>query len=130
MLFGAGTFADGAVESGVRFYHKQKEHYLDEHLFGLLMLVTVGSCNAAEQMKVVDLYTMCTSSKPTDKTACTFYILGVFEGAGLVASTVKDKAGTFRDVKEKPFCVPEEMTSTAMELTVKMKMGEDLAVFP
>jgi hypothetical protein len=100
------------------------------HLFGLLMLVTVGSCNAAEQMKVVDLYTMCTSSNPTDKTACTFYILGVFEGAGLVASTEKDKAGTFRDVKEKPFCVPEEMTSTAMELTVKMKMGEDLAVFP
>jgi len=34
--------------------------------------------------------------------------------------------GRFR----KPFCVPEGLSSTAMELVVKMKMGEDLAVFP
>jgi len=100
------------------------------HLPGLLMLVTVVTCNA-EQMKVQDLYKMCTSSTQTDKTACTFYILGVFEGAGLLAGTVKDKgSGTFQELKEKSFCVPEGMSSTAMELVIKKKMGEDLAVFP
>jgi hypothetical protein len=28
------------------------------------------------------------------------------------------------------FCVPEGLTSAAMELSVKMKMGEGLTVFP
>ena len=100
------------------------------YLPGLLLLVTVVSCDA-EQMRVQDLYKMCTSSTQTDKSACTFYILGVFEGAGLVAGTVKGKSGEFQEAKEKLFCVPEGMSSTAMELVIKMKMGEDyLAVFP
>lgn len=100
------------------------------HLCGLLlMLVTIVSCNA-EQMRVSDLYAMCTSAKQDDKTACMFYILGVFEGAGLVAGTARDKAGTFQEVKEKPFCVPEGLSSDAMTLVIKRKMGEDVAVFP
>ena len=100
------------------------------HLPRLLMLVTIVSCPAAEQMKVGDLYKMCTSSNQIDKTACSFYVLGVFEGAGLTAAAVRDKSGTFRELKDKPFCVPEDLSSGAMELIVKMKMGEDLAVFP
>jgi hypothetical protein len=100
------------------------------HLRGLLLLITLVSRSAGEQMKVEDLYNMCTSSNTIEKTACTFYILGVFEGAGLVAGTVKDTSGIFQERKEKSFCVPEGMSSTAMELVVKMKMGEDLAVFP
>jgi hypothetical protein len=82
-------------------------------------------------MNVEDLYKLCTSSNPSDKTACTFYILGVFEGAGLIAGTAKDNGtGMFREVKEKPFCVPVGLSSTAMELVIKRKVGEDLAVFP
>ncbi|HCC56145.1 MAG TPA: hypothetical protein DEQ47_02575 [Solibacterales bacterium] len=100
------------------------------HLPRLLMLVTIVSCPAAEQMKVGDLYKMCTSSNQIDKTACSFYVLGVFEGAGLGAGAVRDKSGTFRELKDKPFCVPEGLSSAAMELVVKMKMGEDLAVYP
>ena len=73
---------------------------------------------------------MCTSSNQIDKTACSFYVLGVFEGAGLGAGAVRDKSGTFRELKDKPFCVPEGLSNSAMELVVKMKMGEDLAVFP
>ena len=54
----------------------------------------------------------------------------MFEGAGLGAGTVRDTSGTFRELKDKPFCVPVGLSSAAMELVVKMKMGEDLAVFP
>ena len=84
---------------------------------------------AAAQMKVWDLYKLCTSSNEVDKIACRFYILGVFEGAQMVGGMVLDKRG-FQEAKDKRFCVPEGLTSAAMELTVKMKMGEDLAVFP
>jgi hypothetical protein len=55
--------------------------------------------------------------------------LGGFEGAHVVGRTVQDKSGSLREAKDKRFCVPEGLTSAAMELTVKMKMGEDLAVF-
>jgi hypothetical protein len=84
---------------------------------------------AAEQMKLGDLYKLCTSSNEVDKIACRFYILGVFEGAQMVGGMVLDKSG-LQEAKDKRFCVPEGLTSAAMELTIKMKMGEDLAVFP
>ncbi len=85
---------------------------------------------AAAQMTLGDLYKFCTSSNEGDKSACRFYILGVFEGAQMVSGTVQDKSGRFQEAKDKGFCVPEGLTSAAMELTVKMKIGEDLAVFP
>ena len=84
----------------------------------------------AAQMKVGDLYRLCTSSDQIDQSACRFYVLGVFEGASLGGGAVRDKSGTFREAKDKPFCVPEGLSNAAMELIVKMKMGEDLAVFP
>jgi len=96
-----------------------------------LMLVSIVCLPAAgEQMKVGDLYKLCTSSGQLDKTACSFYILGVFEGAGVGAGTTRDKSGGFREARDKPFCVPEGLSSTSMELVVKMKMGEDLVVYP
>jgi len=85
---------------------------------------------AAAQMKVGDLYKLCTSSDESDKSACRFYILGVFEGAQMVDATVQDKSGSFQEAKDKRFCVPEDLTSASMELIVKIKMGEDLAVYP
>ena len=97
----------------------------------IFMLGTVLCYPAAgEQMKLVDLYKMCTSSNEGDKSACRFYILGVFEGAGMVGGMVQDKSGGFQEAKDKRFCVPEGLTSASMELTIKMRMGEDLAVFP
>lgn len=85
---------------------------------------------AAAQTTLGDLYKLCTSSNEGDKSACRFYILGVFEGAQLIGETVQDKSGGFQAAKDKRFCVPEGLTSAAMELVVKMKMGEDLAVYP
>ena len=84
----------------------------------------------AAQMTVGDLYKFCTSSNDADKNAYTFYILGVFEGAQIGGAAVQDKTGNFQEAKDKRFCVPDGLTSSAMELTVKMKMGSDLAVFP
>ena len=86
---------------------------------------------AAAEMKVGDLYNLCTSSNEGDKTACRFYILGVFDGASVAGAAVQDKSGNpFQEAKDKRFCVPEGLTAAAMELTVKMKMGADLAVYP
>jgi hypothetical protein len=84
----------------------------------------------AAQMTVGDLLKLCTSSSGSDKTACSFYILGVTEGASLGSGTAKDKAGTYRELKDKPMCVPEGVTSTAMEFLVRKSMGEDVALFP
>jgi hypothetical protein len=85
---------------------------------------------AAAQMTLGDLSTLCVSSAESDKSACRFYILGVFEGAQIAGGTVQDKSGSLQEAKEKRFCVPEGLTSAAMELTVKMKMGADIAVYP
>jgi hypothetical protein len=43
-----------------------------------------------------DLYKLCTSSNESDKSACTFYILGVFEGAQIGGTVVQDKSGKFQ----------------------------------
>jgi Rap1a immunity proteins len=82
------------------------------------------------QMNLGDLYQLCTSPDRSNKSACTFYILGVFEGAQIGSGTVRDKSGVFQEGRNKSLCVPEGLTSAAMELTVKTKMGADLAVYP
>jgi hypothetical protein len=81
-------------------------------------------------MTLGDLFKLCTSSTESNKSACTFYILGVFEGVQIGSGAVRDKSGHFQEAKDKRFCVPDGMTSAAMELLVKTKMGADLAVFP
>lgn len=97
----------------------------------VLMLGTFLCYRAdAAQMKLADLYKLCTSSTEGDKSACRFYILGVFEGAQMVGETLQDKSGRAQEAKDKRFCVPEGLSSSAMELTIKMRMGEDLAVYP
>jgi Rap1a immunity proteins len=77
-----------------------------------------------------DLYNLCTSSNESNKSACRFYILGVFEGASIGGGTVQDKSGNFQEAKDKRFCVPEGLTGAVMELTIKKWMGADLAVYP
>jgi hypothetical protein len=100
-------------------------------LIHVLILTAASSISAmAGQMTVGDLLKICTSADAGDKVACTFYILGVTQGANLVATTAKGTSGEFREIKNKPFCLPDDISSTALELVVRMKMGEDLAVFP
>jgi hypothetical protein len=86
--------------------------------------------SAEQQMTLGDLYKLCTSSDGSDKIACRFYILGVFEGSQLTGGSVQDKSGNIQELKDKRYCVPEGLSSGGMELAVKMRMGSDLAVFP
>jgi hypothetical protein len=87
------------------------------------------NCMAA-QMTVGDLMKLCTSSNGSDKASCSFYILGVTEGASLGSGTTKDKTGTFRELKDKSLCIPDGVSATSMEFVVRKSMGEDLALFP
>jgi hypothetical protein len=97
----------------------------------VLLLAAATSCAVmGGQMTVGDLQKLCTSSDEGDKVACTFYILGVTEGTSLAANSVKDSSGEFREIKNKPICIPEGISGTALELVVKMSIGEDLMVFP
>ena len=48
----------------------------------------------------------------------------------MVGSSVSNKSGMLEETKDKRFCVPENLTAASMELIIKMKMGQDLAVFP
>ncbi len=74
---------------------------------------------SAAQMTIGDLYKLCTSSNEGDKSACRFYILGVFEGAQMVGGTVQDKSGGLQEAKDKRFCVPEGLSSWLAHLDPK-----------
>lgn len=43
---------------------------------------------------------------------------GVTEGTQLAANTEKDVSRNFREVREKPICVPEGVSTKAVELVV------------
>jgi hypothetical protein len=67
---------------------------------------------------------MCTASDDVSKNQCEFYILGVAQGADLAsaAAPTKDKAHCIS--------IPAGMNYASIVLAVKMKMGQDLMVFP
>ena len=86
-----------------------------------LILAIAYQTASADQMIVADLYGFCTSKDNLVHNACSFYILGVFEGAQVAAGVVGDNTH---------FCVPEKLSSSAMEMIVRKDMGADLALFP
>src|SRR5580704_13592563 len=86
-----------------------------------LLLVLPCAAASADQMTLADLYGFCTSKDASDHDSCTFYILGIFEGVQVASGVLKDKTH---------FCVPEGLSSSAMELVVRKDMGADLAVYP
>jgi hypothetical protein len=87
----------------------------------LLLLALIPQHAFADQMKLSDLNLFCKSSDEGTHNACKFYILGVFEGASISAGVNNDKTH---------ICVPEELSSTAMEFAVRKQMAEDLEFFP
>jgi hypothetical protein len=95
--------------------------------FFALMCIPTSS---GQRLTLGDLHKSCTSSESEDKVTCSFYILGVFEGAQLTGASVEDKSGHLQELREKRYCVPDGLSSAAIELAVKMMMGSDLAVFP
>jgi hypothetical protein len=71
-----------------------------------------------------DLQDICTSPSAENKAACRFYILGITQGItmGMSIADGKTKGG-------RP-CIPDSIAGSALELAVKMKLGQDLMVFP
>jgi hypothetical protein len=90
-------------------------------IMSLLLVVPFSAANAGQQMTLADLYGFCTSKDASDHDSCTFYILGIFEGVQVASGVLKDKTH---------FCVPEGLSSSAMEMVVRKDMGADLGVYP
>lgn len=88
-------------------------------VFALLAAATPA--HAAEIMTVGDLQEFCTASDDGDKSACRFFIFGVAQGLRLAAATLGDKTH---------YCIPDDLSAGAMELAVKLAIGQDLMVFP
>ena len=78
----------------------------------------------AQAMTAGDLQEICIASDAGSKMACKFYILGITQGIDLGMNIADGKTKGGRP------CVPEDASASALELTVKMKMGQDLMVFP
>ena len=99
-------------------------------LLALCCLTIVGMTQpkrtAAEDkaMTAGDLQQICIDPSAESKAACRFYLLGITQGIsmGMVIADGKTQGGG-------P-CVPENLSASAIELAVKMKLGQDLMVFP
>ena len=87
-------------------------------------LVADADGASAQEMTAGDLQKICIASDAQSKSACQFYIFGVAQGINLGMSIADGKTSGGRP------CVPSGMDSAAIELAVKMKMGQDLMVFP
>jgi hypothetical protein len=98
-------------------------------VIGLLLctLVFVSPAGAADSGGAItagDLQDICTNPSAESKAACRFYILGVTQGVtmGMSIAAGKTKGG-------RP-CIPDNISASALELAVKMKLGQDLMVYP
>jgi hypothetical protein len=99
-------------------------------LLTLYCLMTVGTKESKppsaedKAMTAGELQQICIDSSAESKAACRFYLLGITQGIsmGMVIADGKTKGG-------RP-CVPDNLSASAIELAVKMKLGEDLMVFP
>lgn len=75
-------------------------------------------------MTAGDLQEICIGSSAESKAACRFYLFGITQGVSMGMSIADGKTQGGRP------CVPDNLPSAAIELAVKMKMGQDLMVFP
>jgi hypothetical protein len=75
-------------------------------------------------MTAGDLREICIGSGAESKASCRFYLLGITQGIsmGMLIADGKTQGG-------RP-CIPENLSASAIELAVKIKMGQDLMVFP
>ena len=95
------------------------------------LFVLVGDHASAQRassdekaMTAGDLQEICIGSSAESKAACRFYLLGITQGVSMGMSIADGKTQMGRP------CVPDNLSSAAIELAVKMKMGQELMVFP
>ena len=96
-------------------------------LCGLTIVgVTQSKRAPAEEtaMTAGDLQQICIGSSAESKAACQFYLLGITQGISMGMSIAEGKTQGGCP------CVPENLSASAIELAIKIKMGQDLMVFP
>ena len=86
-----------------------------------VLLTITAPTRAADIMTVGNLQEFCTASDDGSKNACGFFIFGVAQGLRLAATTLGDKTH---------YCIPDDLSAAAMELAVKLAIGQDLMIFP
>jgi len=89
-----------------------------------MLLISASAFAADNAMTAGDLQQICLGSNAESKATCRFYILGITQGIDLGMNIADGKTQGGRP------CVPENISGSALELAVKMKMGQDLMVFP
>lgn len=75
-------------------------------------------------MTAGDLQQICIGSSDESKAACRFYLLGITQGISMGISIADGKTQGGRP------CVPDDLSASAIELAVKMKLGQELMVYP
>ena len=75
-------------------------------------------------MTGADLQQICTDPSADGKAACRFYVLGITQGISLGISIADGKTKGGRP------CIPDNTPADTLELAVKMKLGQDLMVYP
>jgi hypothetical protein len=96
-------------------------------LCGLTIVgVTQSKRAPAEEtaMTAGDFQQICIDSSAESKAVCRFYVFGITRGISLGMSIADGKTQGGRP------CVPEDLSASSIELAIKMKLGEDLMVFP
>ena len=88
---------------------------------GILFACLGAGAGASEQMNLGDLQKLCSASDKGSVNACSFYILGVTEAAGLGKPPPGAQAWP---------CVPGGLSATVMKTTVTKAMAEDLKSHP
>lgn len=94
----------------------------------LIVVLLLAAANApADSMKVSDIELLC----KTNNDACRFFIWGFAQGVD-IRESVADKrvGGKFAERKPMLFCLPDNETSQTLMLKFKLKLAEDLVVFP
>lgn len=97
-------------------------------LGALASLCLIGAGTArADTMKVSDLEGMCKTNNDT----CRFFIWGFAQGFS-TRETLADQRIHGQFVNRKPvlFCLPETETVNTLMLRFKLKLAQDLVVFP
>lgn len=89
--------------------------------FAFLIVTTPARAAGTEPMTVGDLQEFCTASDDGSKAACRFFIFGVGQDVRLVAATLGDKTHYY---------IPDDLSAVAMELAVKLAIGQDLMIVP
>ena len=93
-------------------------------LYALAFVPSAGAAGSGGAMTGGDLQEICTNPSAESKAACRFYILGITQGVSLGMSIADGKTKGGRP------CIPDNTSGSALELAVKMKLGQDLMVYP